>query len=224
MFITVRFDEKHNASKSKGKVYIAGYERGQQDNISARAKNEQKSFLTYPRKLDLTTFKVQIVSDTEFHCSAPNYGQTGIFKNGIFTVIEGENIISRCRCTPTAQIDGVLSFSSGFSSGLPKITFRNAIFDKYLRDHSIFKMDARPSDGIYPIHDGEKIFSDGVVKKCNGTSYKVEHSTWVVLCSKTVDDSSHFKTCGACYRYSSRLISAKNPMELALPVINLSKL
>lgn len=224
MVIAVNFAERNTTSKNNEKVYISGYKSGSPDNISSKAKTEEKVFLNYPRRLILSNLHVQIVSDTEFHCSAPNYGQAGIFKNGIFTVIDGENIIARYRCTPTSQIDGTLSFSSGFPSNFPKISFRNPVFDKYLRDRSIFKMDARPSDGIYPIHDGEKIFSDGVVKKCNGISYKVSHSTWVIICGKTVDDSAHFKTCGACYRYSSRLISAKNPMELALPVINLSKL
>lgn len=53
MFITVQFDERTNVPKAKGKIYISSYERGQQDNISAKSKNEQKAFLTYPRKLEL---------------------------------------------------------------------------------------------------------------------------------------------------------------------------
>ena len=37
MFITVQFDERTNVPKAKGKVYISSYERGQQDNISAKS-------------------------------------------------------------------------------------------------------------------------------------------------------------------------------------------
>lgn len=75
MFITVQFDERTNVPKAKGKIYISSYERGQQDNISAKSKNEQKAFLTYPRKLDLVSFKVEIISDTEFLARHPITGK-----------------------------------------------------------------------------------------------------------------------------------------------------